>query len=104
MCIFRQEIGSCKINNLSFFQNRIGYRLNNRKVYIFFLVVLFFFNSVFAGTTGKLSGSVTNKETGEPLIGANVMVEGTVLGAATDIEGNYFILQVYMAVLTLSLV
>ena len=56
--------------------------------------MLFFFNSVFAGTTGKLSGSVTNKETGEPLIGANVMVEGTVLGAATDIEGNYFILQI----------
>jgi len=68
--------------------------LNNRRVFIFFLGVLFFFNSVFAGTTGKLSGSVTNKETGEPLIGANVMVEGTVLGAATDIEGNYFILQV----------
>ena len=68
--------------------------MNNRRVYIFFLGVLFFFNSVFAGTTGKLSGSVTNKETGEPLIGANVMVEGTVLGAATDIEGNYFILQV----------
>ena len=68
--------------------------MNNRKVYIFFLVVLFFSNSVFAGTTGKLSGSVTNKETGEPLIGANVMVEGTVLGAATDIEGNYFILQI----------
>ena len=49
---------------------------------------------VSAGTTGKLSGRVTNKETGEPLIGANVMVEGTVLGAATDTEGNYFILQI----------
>ena len=68
--------------------------MNNRRVFIFFLGVSFFFNSVFAGTTGKLSGRVTNKETGEPLIGANVMVEGTVLGAATDTEGNYFILQI----------
>ena len=68
--------------------------MNNRRLYIFFLGLLFFFNSVFAGTTGKLSGSVTNKETGDPLIGANVMIEGTVLGAATDTEGNYFILQV----------
>ena len=48
----------------------------------------------FAGTTGKLSGKVTSKETGEPLIGANVMVDGTLLGAATDLDGNYFILQV----------
>ena len=48
----------------------------------------------FAGTTGKLSGKVTSKETGEPLIGANVMVDGTPLGAATDLDGNYFILQV----------
>ena len=68
--------------------------MNNRRVYIFLLRVLFFFNSVFAGTTGKLSGIVTNKETGDPLIGANVMIEGTVLGAATDTEGNYFILQI----------
>ncbi|GIS53698.1 hypothetical protein Ct9H90mP29_07400 [bacterium] len=36
----------------------------------------------------------TDKETGEPLIGANVMVDGTPLGAATDTDGNYFILQV----------
>ena len=35
-----------------------------------------------------------DKETGEPLIGANVMIDGTALGAATDIDGNYFILQI----------
>ena len=49
---------------------------------------------VFAGTTGKISGSVTSKETGEPLVGANIMVDGTPLGAATDTDGNYYILQV----------
>ena len=31
---------------------------------------------IFSGTTGKISGRVTSKETGEPLIGANVMGTG----------------------------
>ena len=48
----------------------------------------------FAGTTGKLAGRVTAKESGEPLIGANVMIEGSVLGAATDLDGNFYILQI----------
>ena len=65
-----------------------------RKSYSFVIGLLLIGQVLFAGTTGKLSGRVTNKETGEPLIGANVMIEGTVLGAATDTEGNYFILQV----------
>ncbi len=47
-----------------------------------------------AGTTGKIRGLVKDKRTGEPLIGANVRVEGTSLGAATDFEGNYTILNV----------
>ena len=49
---------------------------------------------VVAGTTGKLTGTLTIKETGEPLIGANVIIEGTDLGVATDPDGNYFILQI----------
>jgi outer membrane receptor protein involved in Fe transport len=47
-----------------------------------------------AGTTGKISGRVTDAETGEGLPGANVVVEGTTLGAATDVNGNYTILNV----------
>ena len=50
--------------------------------------------SLFAQTTGKISGSITDDKTGEPLIGVNVMVEGTQLGAASDINGKYFILNV----------
>ncbi|GAB4366399.1 MAG: hypothetical protein Kow0042_06240 [Calditrichia bacterium] len=47
-----------------------------------------------AGNTGKISGRITDKQTGEPLIGVNVLVLGTNLGAATDEEGFYYILQV----------
>ena len=44
--------------------------------------------------TGKIAGRVRDKQTGEPLIGANVLVKGTMLGAATDDEVFYFILRV----------
>jgi len=44
--------------------------------------------------TGKISGKVTDANTGEPLIGANVLVEGTTMGAATDLDGYYVILNI----------
>lgn len=47
-----------------------------------------------AGTTGKISGVVKDMQTGEPLIGANIIIEGTNRGAATGKDGKYFILRV----------
>jgi len=53
-------------------------------------IVLFVFSGeVFAGITGKITGKVTDAKTGEPLPGANVVIEGTNWGAAADIEGIY---------------
>ncbi len=50
--------------------------------------------SVLGGTTGKIAGVVKDKRTGEPLVGVNVVLEGTTLGAASDIEGRYVILAI----------
>lgn len=58
------------------------------------LAVSFLWSTVFAGTTGKLAGRLTSQETGEPLIGVNVMIMGTTLGAATDLDGNFYVLQI----------
>ncbi|MCI0699000.1 TonB-dependent receptor [candidate division KSB1 bacterium] len=44
--------------------------------------------------TGKISGQIREKNTGEPLPGANVVITGTALGAATDAKGYYTILNV----------
>ena len=44
-------------------------------------------------TTGKIRGVVTSAE-GQPLAGANVVVDGTNKGTATDGEGRYTILNV----------
>ena len=59
------------------------------------ITILFFFllltGIVLASTTGKLKGKVTDQQTGEPLIGANVLMVGTSFGAATNINGEYTI-------------
>ncbi|HFE53273.1 MAG TPA: carboxypeptidase-like regulatory domain-containing protein, partial [Bacteroidetes bacterium] len=47
-----------------------------------------------AGTTGKITGRVVDEQTGEPLPGTNVLIEGTTMGAATDADGYYVILNV----------
>ena len=58
------------------------------------IVMLLLTVTVFAGTTGKIRGKVIDASTGEPLAGATVMVQGTSLGAFTQADGSYFILQV----------
>ncbi len=47
-----------------------------------------------AGTTGKIKGKVLDRENGEPLPGANVSIDGTTLGAASDLNGEFIILNV----------
>ncbi len=38
---------------------------------------------------GTLTGVLVDAETGEALIGANVVVKGTAIGTATDVDGRY---------------
>ena len=60
-----------------------------------FLSLLIISNQiVFAGTTGRLAGRVTDTATGEPLPFVNVVIMGTTMGAATDIDGYYSIINV----------
>ncbi|MCW8803885.1 MAG: TonB-dependent receptor [Ignavibacteriaceae bacterium] len=59
------------------------------------LVFLLASTTLFAQTgVGKMSGQILDADTKEPLIGANIILLNTNLGAATDIEGNYFILNI----------
>lgn len=65
-----------------------------RRLISLFLVAFCAGYSVYAGTTGKIAGKVVDAETGEPLPGANVIIEGTQQGAATDLNGYFVILNV----------
>ncbi len=63
---------------------------------VFNIVVLSFiiFKLSFAGTTGKIVGTVKDKETGAELVGVNIVLEETALGASTDTEGYFMIINV----------
>ena len=47
-----------------------------------------------AWATGKIRGKVYDRDSREPLVGANVVVVGTTMGAATDVNGEFAILEV----------
>ena len=65
-----------------------------RKVVIILCLIIIFTLDILAGTTGKISGKITDAATGEPLPSVNVIIPGTQLGAMSDMNGNYTILNV----------
>jgi len=46
-----------------------------------------------AGTTGKIAGLVEDEKTGEPIPGATVRIAGTDIVTQTDLDGEYFIIN-----------
>ncbi len=68
---------------------------------LFIFILSFLLSSAFAATTGKIVGRVTDAATGEPLAAANIVIKGMPLGAATDLDGYYVILNVPPGVYTL---
>ncbi len=58
-----------------------------RKI-LLFLFIAVSFGEVY-GQKGIIKGIVKDKITGEEIIGANVIIEGTTIGASTDIYGNF---------------
>ncbi len=68
---------------------------------IFFLI-LFLTLSVMTVMAGTIKGSITDKQTREPLTGATVQIVGTTQGAIADMDGNYS-LNVTNGIYTLSI-
>ena len=69
-------------------------RIKNWLFTSMFLMMILGFGLSFAQTTGKISGTIVDKETGEPLVGANVMLLHTSSGTAADADGHYFIINI----------
>ena len=81
-----------------------------KNLYVLFLILLFFLRG-FAGTTGKIAGRVIDASTGEGLPNANIVITSVwfddvevdlaqKLGAVSDLDGNFTILNVPPGVYT----
>ena len=66
--------------------------LQQKSFKIILLISLLIPFQLISGTTGKIVGTIKDAGTGEPLAGVNVIIDGTAMGAATDIDGTYYII------------
>ncbi len=58
------------------------------------VLLVFCAGSLWAQNTGRISGLIVDKKTGEGLPGANIQVEGTLLGDYSDLDGRFEITYV----------
>ncbi|MEA2031593.1 MAG: TonB-dependent receptor [candidate division Zixibacteria bacterium] len=70
-------------------------RIKVNPVLIFYcaLLVILMATGAMGGVTGKISGLVVDASTDEPVVGARVAVEGSNIGTVTDIDGEFFIIN-----------
>ena len=65
-----------------------------RKKFFLLIIVCLVMGAGVMAQTSTVSGTVFAEDNNEPIIGASVLVKGTTLGAVTDIEGKFTILNV----------
>jgi len=59
------------------------------------LILLFLSCSLLMGANfGRISGRVIEQDGGNPVIGANIIIEETSLGGASDLRGDFLIMQI----------
>jgi len=56
------------------------------------LIITFLLGNIFSQTTGKLAGTVNDSD-GNPLYGANIIVEEILIGTASDDQGTFYIIN-----------
>ena len=66
----------------------------NKFILITFALLLSLTFNLTAQSGGKIVGVVTEASTGQPLIGCSIFIENLKIGDATDVDGNYLILNI----------
>lgn len=69
---------------------------NQKKDYIgkVLIYLILLFASGWAGQTGKIVGRISDATTGDALPGANIVIEGSAMGAASDMDGDFILLNI----------
>jgi TonB-linked SusC/RagA family outer membrane protein len=62
-----------------------------KRLRVFLACIVFVGVNYLQAQTVQITGTVTSAEDGKPVIGASVVVKGTTIGTATDIDGNYLL-------------
>ncbi len=70
----------------------------NKSISLLFILTL---SNQLIAQTGTITGKITDAGNGDPLIGANVLIKGTSVGSASDINGNYTIFKVPVGAVTI---
>ncbi len=73
---------------------RFSFHLAVAPLLVFLAMLTFGLGSAYAQSRSRIQGTVKDAKTGEALPGVNVLVVGTNLGAVTDLEGKFFIVNV----------
>jgi hypothetical protein len=80
------------IKQITFFTNALV--LGAKVISLVSLLVVLSSGMINAQSEGKISGTIKDELTGEPLIGANIIIVGTSLGAASGVDGSYYVLNI----------
>lgn len=82
--------------------SKIYFFRNKLKILLSIILFLVFQSSLFA-QSGGIKGQIIEGDTENPLVGANIIIEGTTLGASSDLDGNYIIRNVPVGTHTLKI-
>lgn len=65
-----------------------------KTIIVIMFIIMLFNTTIIAGVTGKISGVILHAVSGDPIEGATVRIEGTNIATQTDIDGEYYIINI----------
>lgn len=69
-------------------------KIQKFRIHSILAIFIMLSTAVFGGVTGKITGTIVEEQSGDPMVGVNVIIKETTLGAATDLNGQFIILNI----------